>query len=156
MKPVSSRYSAKHWRVAHARGRPRSCEICGTRKAKRYEWATRHGSDGMSPGDYLRLCLRCHRLYDYPGPTKLDLNQIAEIRERYNGHNARSLGAEFGVQRTTIARWTFDLRVRPTEDVLEDIRVRLEEGESRRSIARSHGIDHTTVRRWARAAGLLA
>jgi hypothetical protein len=57
-------YFTLHRRVAQVRGRPSRCEICGTTEARMYHWAnlTGHYAD---PFDYARLCVPCHRNFDY-------------------------------------------------------------------------------------------
>jgi hypothetical protein len=67
--------SGMHKRLDKARGKPRLCEHCGTTEAKRYEWAyTGPGHDSgigawsMNLKDYIRLCHKCHKIFDnFPG-----------------------------------------------------------------------------------------
>lgn len=56
-------YKALHLRVSARRGQPRCCEVCGTKKAKRYEWANLSGRYD-DPGDYKRMCKSCHAIHD--------------------------------------------------------------------------------------------
>jgi len=56
-------YAALHYRVSNLKGKPMSCEICGThRKNKTYEWACI--GDYKNMDDYKRMCRSCHRKYD--------------------------------------------------------------------------------------------
>lgn len=57
-------YSAMHFRVIRARGRPTRCACCDTTDPTiRYEWANLSGRyDDIN--DYARLCPRCHRRLD--------------------------------------------------------------------------------------------
>ncbi len=59
----SAGYAAMHYRVAVIRGKPSICEHCGTRQAKRFEWANVNGHYD-DPMDYKRLCASCHKRYD--------------------------------------------------------------------------------------------
>lgn len=56
-------YSAFHFRVERIRGKPKTCEVCHTMTAKKYEWAnlTRKYDD---VNDYKRMCIPCHQRYD--------------------------------------------------------------------------------------------
>ena len=45
-------------------GRPRKCEHCGTIKAKRYEWANISGEYKRDTKDFIRLCQKCHKIFD--------------------------------------------------------------------------------------------
>lgn len=56
-------YGAAHDRVKKYRGTPKKCEICGTTKAKRFEWASLTKKYWDS-NDYVRLCCSCHRKKD--------------------------------------------------------------------------------------------
>ncbi len=56
-------YSALHFRVEVARGKPNRCERCGVAGLRRYEWANQTG-DYTNVADYMRLCLPCHRTQD--------------------------------------------------------------------------------------------
>jgi len=62
-KGIKAGYKALHYRVYNLLGNPKNCDVCGTEKAKRYEWAnlTR---DYANPKDYKRMCVRCHRQFD--------------------------------------------------------------------------------------------
>lgn len=57
------RYAMAHKRVENIRGKPKLCEVCGTTKAKRYEWANLTGNytDLL---DYQRMCKSCHAKHD--------------------------------------------------------------------------------------------
>lgn len=57
-------YAAFHYRVQKRRGKPSDCEWCGTKSAKRYEWANMSGNF-HDINDYVRLCASCHRKHDY-------------------------------------------------------------------------------------------
>lgn len=59
----SASYSAFHFRVEAARGKPSKCEDCGTTTAKRFEWANLTGRY-EDVNDYKRLCCSCHHKLD--------------------------------------------------------------------------------------------
>lgn len=57
-------YSAFHYRVVKARGKPSECEWCGLNNPIRtYEWANLEGRY-EDLNDYVRLCVPCHRKFD--------------------------------------------------------------------------------------------
>ena len=61
-------YGAMHRRVARTRGTPKKCERCGRDDpSQRYEWANLTGDLG-NPLDYERMCVPCHRRFDYRRP----------------------------------------------------------------------------------------
>jgi len=56
-------YAAFHYRLSRLKGEPDYCEVCGTREAKRFEWANLTGRlDDVD--DYKRMCKSCHARYD--------------------------------------------------------------------------------------------
>lgn len=61
----SAEYKALHLRVQNARGKPSLCSRCGTTKG-RFEWANLTG-DYADVDDYERMCVRCHREFDFKG-----------------------------------------------------------------------------------------
>ena len=57
-------YGAVHdWLNLHF-GKPRFCEHCGTKSAKKYEWANISKEHKRERTNWLRLCTRCHHKYD--------------------------------------------------------------------------------------------
>lgn len=59
-------YKGGHIRVTKYRGKPKFCEICGTKTAKRFEWANMNRKYN-DPFDYRRLCCSCHRKLHHSG-----------------------------------------------------------------------------------------
>lgn len=57
-------YSNMHKWVNKNKGRPSLCEHCGTTTAKRYEWASTTNKLFRDLNSYIRLCNRCHHVYD--------------------------------------------------------------------------------------------
>ena len=57
-------HGVHHW-VIRELGRPEKCEHCGTESAKKFEWANKDHTYKRIKEDYMRLCTRCHRRYDY-------------------------------------------------------------------------------------------
>lgn len=66
-KGENASYSAKHYWVNRKLGKPRECSSCGTKKAKKYEWANLSGEYKRDLADYIRLCVSCHRRMDGHG-----------------------------------------------------------------------------------------
>jgi hypothetical protein len=58
-----AKYAAMHLRVRALRGEPFPCSVCGTTKAKRYQWASLNKNYG-DPYDYAAMCQSCHAQYD--------------------------------------------------------------------------------------------
>lgn len=56
-------YTALHYRVEKIRGKPKKCEVCGSEKAQKYEWANLTGNY-KDPTDYKRMCSSCHAKHD--------------------------------------------------------------------------------------------
>ena len=45
-------------------GKPKFCEHCGIKTAKKYEWANVSKKYKRDRSDWLRLCTSCHHKYD--------------------------------------------------------------------------------------------
>lgn len=58
-------YSAKHYWLSRKYGKPKKCEMCGTIDANKYEWANKDHKYKRIRKDWMRVCTRCHRRYDY-------------------------------------------------------------------------------------------
>lgn len=57
--------TAVHTWVKKWKGVPTKCEVCGTTKAKKFEWANIDHRYRRVLDDYTRMCTKCHRNYDY-------------------------------------------------------------------------------------------
>jgi hypothetical protein len=57
-------YVGLHAWIRRKKGTPRKCELCGTIKAKKYEWANIDHKYKRDVNDYFRCCTSCHRTYD--------------------------------------------------------------------------------------------
>lgn len=63
-KKFTDPYGKYHARVRSLHGSPRKCEVCGEDNPhKWYDWANLTGNYD-DPGDYKRMCRKCHRDYD--------------------------------------------------------------------------------------------
>jgi len=60
--PVS-KASAHRWIISQ-KGKPNRCELCGTTKAKKFEWANKNHKYLKKLEDWMRVCTPCHRKYD--------------------------------------------------------------------------------------------
>jgi hypothetical protein len=58
-------YFALHEWVRKWKGKPQVCESCGTTEAKKYEWANVDHKYRRVLDDYIQMCTKCHRKYDY-------------------------------------------------------------------------------------------
>lgn len=57
-------YIALHAWVSRWKGKISKCEICGTKNAKKFEWANIDHTYKRNLDDYMRMCTSCHRNYD--------------------------------------------------------------------------------------------
>lgn len=64
MKGRTTEYRILHYWVEKQLGRPSECENCGDTEARRYEWSNISGKYRREPGDWVRLCVTCHRIID--------------------------------------------------------------------------------------------
>jgi hypothetical protein len=56
------------WLTKHY-GQPKECEVCGLKdKNKKYHWANLTWKHLRIRSDWKRMCVSCHRLYDYHHP----------------------------------------------------------------------------------------
>ena len=53
-----------HQWVRYWKGTPKVCEKCGTKKARKYEWANIDHAYKRKLEDFIRMCTSCHRKYD--------------------------------------------------------------------------------------------
>lgn len=61
-------YGVHDWITKHY-GQPKQCINCGLKDVKRvYHWANISLEYKRDIGDWRRLCVSCHRLYDYSRP----------------------------------------------------------------------------------------
>jgi hypothetical protein len=60
----NARYGAKHQWIHRKLGKPKYCEICKRTDKKMYHWANKDHKYSRKVGDYMRLCVLCHRKYD--------------------------------------------------------------------------------------------
>lgn len=59
-------YRALHYWVERKLGKPKKCEFCLVEKAK-FHWANKSGDYLRNVSDWIRLCVKCHRKYDFKG-----------------------------------------------------------------------------------------
>jgi len=57
-------YAALHNWIERHYGKPKKCSHCGTEVAKKYEWANISGKYVRDIKDFIRLCDRCHKVFD--------------------------------------------------------------------------------------------
>lgn len=57
-------YGGLHTWVKTWKGEPKICQVCGTVKAKKYEWANIDHKYRRVLEDFIRMCTKCHRKYD--------------------------------------------------------------------------------------------
>ena len=57
-------YQGRHYWMYKNFGKPDFCEICGTEKSNKFEWANISGKYLKDRADWLRTCASCHRKLD--------------------------------------------------------------------------------------------
>ena len=60
-------YFALHNWIKRNLGSPKECKKCGSKSAKRYEWANISRKYKRAFSDWVRLCKSCHEKYDKGG-----------------------------------------------------------------------------------------
>lgn len=74
-------YGAVHDWIKKTLGKPSECKNCGTKEAKRFEWANISGEYKRDVNDWLRLCTKCHHKMDGSGNHKNRPQR--SIKEKY-------------------------------------------------------------------------
>ncbi len=54
-----------HKWVKYWKGVPNYCEMCGTNEKRMYHWANIDHTYKRVLNDYISMCVRCHKKYDY-------------------------------------------------------------------------------------------
>lgn len=59
-------YRAKHHWIESERGKPHFCEHCkkSDLKHRQYHWANKSRKHKRILSDWIRLCVKCHKIYD--------------------------------------------------------------------------------------------
>ena len=70
--------SALHTWVEKHLGKPKVCEFCKTKTAKKYEWSNKSQKYLRDLNDWQRLCTKCHIWYDIEHP----LSKKTKARKR--------------------------------------------------------------------------
>jgi len=78
-------YGALHDWLKLRLGKPRYCETCGTKKAKKYEWANISGEYRRDVTDWRRLCVSCHRKLDGHSYKAWLTRRANEQRDSFQG-----------------------------------------------------------------------
>lgn len=60
-------YKNIHYKISKLFGKPDTCEKCGSSNlyGQKIHWANISGNYSTNRGDWIRLCSRCHFIYDY-------------------------------------------------------------------------------------------
>lgn len=77
-------YMGIHSRIRRIFGKPKRCEICGTKTSKRYEWANISRKYKLNREDWKRMCESCHFKFDNKGEkfTSIGRNRTIEEKKR--------------------------------------------------------------------------
>jgi hypothetical protein len=59
------KYCSLHQWLVRKKGKPSKCEHCGTTDIRRYQWANIDHKYRRNVDDFIRLCIPCHKKYDY-------------------------------------------------------------------------------------------
>lgn len=58
-------YKNLHYWIGKTLGKPRVCSICGDiKEGKAMHWANKSGNYKTDPSDWIRLCAKCHYIFD--------------------------------------------------------------------------------------------
>lgn len=65
-KGENATYRSKHIWVEDRLGKPHICEYCGNTELRhrQYHWANISGEYKRDLSDWMRLCAKCHKIYD--------------------------------------------------------------------------------------------
>lgn len=109
-------YAAKHIWARNNFGKPDKCDECEEDK-KRIEWANISGKFLRDRKDWKKLCVSCHRKFDYSrgsyhsrgedySHSKLTEKDVLKIREEYIPYKNSyyKIGKKYGVDYSTIYR----------------------------------------------------
>lgn len=90
-------YKRIHRYVRISKGRASKCVQCGDQKAKRYEWALKHGCRyDFNLDNFIELCVRCHKRYDMTP----DLHNI--LKESRKGESFLKKMRETAIRRKVV------------------------------------------------------
>jgi hypothetical protein len=60
-----SYYKKIHYQISKILGKPSQCELCGGLfYGKNIHWANKDGEYKLDPQDWIRLCVKCHYIFD--------------------------------------------------------------------------------------------
>ena len=68
-------YISIHSWVARWKGRPKLCEHCGATNKERYEWANIDNRYSRNLDDYIRLCKKCHTIFDFDKKVEIEVER---------------------------------------------------------------------------------
>lgn len=87
-------YYEIHSRIRRMYGEPRSCEECGTTKAKFYDWSNVSLKYKKSRSDWKRLCRPCHGRHDSSKRSnkRRNLSLKRRVNRRSNNHGFKNKG----------------------------------------------------------------
>lgn len=80
-----SYWSIHRW-VEKELGKPHACEFCGTADERQYHWSNKSGEYKKDLRDWQRLCVPCHKTYDYSLRVSKGLPRKKLKEECKNGH----------------------------------------------------------------------
>ena len=105
-----SAYVAVHQWVARKLGRPRNCDNCGKKdlRQRQYHWANKSGYYKRDVGDWMRLCVKCHKRKDL---ERLGLVEKFEYKDQKKSLvewcEILGLDYQFVIQRIKKHKWSF-------------------------------------------------
>jgi len=104
-------YQALHTWIRKKLGSPKVCSMCNTTSSKKYEWANKSKTYSRNLKDWIRLCTKCHRIFDDSLPkgaehccSKLTDANIVKIISLYSTGSVtqQQIAAMFKVKQSTI------------------------------------------------------
>lgn len=98
-------YSAVHAWIERLLGKPSLCSNCGSKDAKKYEWANISGKYLRKPEDWKRLCTKCHIKMDGRNVSRFGNETRHNIRrERDSGVRVSDLMRKYRISKTHFYR----------------------------------------------------
>ena len=93
-------YRAIHVAVATVWGKPTKCELCDTKKAKRYEWSNKNHKYNLIKKEWQQLCSKCHGAWDAKKFGKRAWNKGVKGLKRWHNCKGLNQGVPWNIGKT--------------------------------------------------------
>ena len=84
-KGIDAGYVSKHMWIYNSKGKPTECEHCGKNNltGHKIHWANKSGEYLRDLNDWIRLCVKCHIIYDKRNSSQQAKKAWITKREKY-------------------------------------------------------------------------